>query len=335
MKNVSIIIVTKGRADLLDRLLKSLKESIQNNEIVIILNDDKQIDSSYNDLKTMYNQSEFKWIHREFKTPGLARNEGVKNSSCEWILFLDDDVATPLQFIEEGALELAKLDEEHLIMGGPDQNFNSSSVAEAALSLTLTSPMATAHTRFRHKKSPDTLLKGDETNLILCNLWVHRNVFTKFNIWFRESFFRNEENVFISEAQKKGIKAVYNPRLAVFHQRKTRLDLLGKALISSGKHRIKSLLIHREIKHFIFLIPAGWVIYLLGLKQFSQFTYGFFPLQLYIALTIFISLKITSKHPQLLPLVILYQIFINFFYGVGILWGLICFPFWSRRKNQL
>lgn len=335
MKNVSIIIVTKGRADLLGRLLKSLEGSIQNNEVVIILNDKNKIDPTYKELKSIYNSSEFKWIHREFKTPGLARNEGVKSSSYEWILFLDDDVAVSDQFIEDSALELDRLEDDHLIMGGPDQNFESSSVAEAALSLTLTSPMATAHTRFRHKKSPDTLLKGDETNLILCNLWVHRRVFTHFDIWFRESFFRNEENVFISEAQKKEIKAIYNPKLAVFHQRKTRLDLLGKALISSGKHRIKSLLIHREIKHLIFLIPAGWVLYLLGFSHFSKFSYGLFPLQLYIALTIFISLKVTNKNPQLLPVVILYQVFINFFYGLGILWGLICLPFWSSGKNKL
>lgn len=335
MENVSIIIVTKGRPELLEKLLLSLEKYLYENEIIILINDAGFIDQKYISLKTTFSSENIHWIHQQFKTPGLARNAGVTKSSHNWLLFLDDDVTLPSDFLSQGIEDLKSLEKDQVIMGGPDQDVENSNIFEKALSLTLTSPMATAHTRFRHKKSPDVILKGDETNLILCNLWVHRSVFEEHQIRFRESFFRNEENVFISDAQSKNLKAIYNPKLSVFHKRKTRFYQLGKALISSGRHRVKSLLIHFEPKHLIFMIPAVWVLYLSGFQFFNTLPYGALPLQLYIALTLFISLKITSKQPQLLGLVILYQVFINLFYGLGILFGLCSLPFWSLRKDKL
>lgn len=335
MENVSVVIVTHRRALLLERLLNSLMNQDDNLEIVIILNDNNPEQNEYRKLIQSSSYKSIRWINRKFKTPGLARNEGVKHTTREWILFLDDDVDLPEDFLKKGYQYLKEINNEHFIMGGPDQDFPQSTAAEQALSLTLMSPMATAHTRFRHKTDPDLLSRGDETNLILCNLWVHRSVFEKYDIKFRESFFRNEENVFITEGQNKGLSALYNPKLAVFHRRKTRLDQLGKALISSGKHRVKSFLLGFKLKSLVFFIPAIWVLYLFGLPIFSKIPYGLFPLQLYIALTIFINLKITSKQPQLLPLVIIYQVFINFFYGVGVLLGLTSLVFWSFRKSNL
>lgn len=335
MENVSVVIVTHKRAQHLGRLLNSLLSQDEKLEIIILLNDNNPNQEEYKNLIQSTSEKSVQWIHKNFKTPGLARNEGVKHTKREWILFLDDDVDLPEDFLKKGYQYLKEIDGKHLIMGGPDQDFPQSSAPEQALSLALMSPMATAHTRFRHKVDPNQLSKGDETNLILCNLWVHRSVFEKHNIKFRESFFRNEENVFITESQRIGLSSLYNPRLAVFHRRKTRLDQLGKALISSGKHRVKSFLMGFKIKSLVFLIPAFWVLYLLTLPYFSNFSFAFFPIQLYVALTIFINLKITSKQPQLLPLVIFYQVFINFFYGIGILLGLSSLIFWSLRKNNL
>lgn len=323
MKDVSIIIITQKRMTYLRQLLNQVLDQCKKGELIVVVNNDP---SDYHALKKDFPGI---WIEGSFKTPGLARNEGLKYATKEWILFLDDDTEIPSDFFNKSFYALEKLSNEVVTIGGPDSSPPSSSIFARALNLALASPMATAHTRLRHTSETQNVLNGDESNLILCNLWVRANFIKEKGITFNEHLFRNEENLFITNILTHGGQVEYHPQLFIYHHRKTRLDLLAKAVFSSGKHRIKSSLFSRQLFSPLFLVPAGFIIYLSLLPFFYDIRNGLIPLKIYFTLSLILSLKITQG--PLWPLVFFYQVFLNIWYGLGVIWGILLLPFWFWR----
>lgn len=329
MKDISIIIVTHNRIKQLELLLGQIKDQFTSSEVIVVINNDDP--ESYKSLKGKFAVN---WILGDFSTPGSARNLGIKNSTKDWILFLDDDVELPQDFSSKAESYYTQLKGEAVIFGGPDQNKADSSILNRALSLTLTSPMATAHTRLRHTLISQEIKPGDESNLILCNLWVKKSFLEKSSLLFNDHLFRNEENLFITEALSKNGNAWYVPELYVFHERKTGFFSLGRAVFSSGKHRVKSLIFSSKLFNPLFFVPAFFVLYLILIPFIRRIGYIYTPLEIYLTLSIFMSIKVSLGHRGMWPLVFFYQIFINVLYGLGTLWGLLSLPFWLIRIKR-
>lgn len=326
MKDVSVIIVTRKRQKLLERLLEQVTANAENCEVIVIINGDNQ------DYQALKKRFPIIWIEGTYKTPGLARNIGIEKASHQWLLFLDDDTELPSNFITNGLNLLSQEGENVVVLGGPDQTPPKANYFSKALNLALSSPMATAHTRLRHTTTVQNIQQGDESNLILCNLWVNSHFIKEHHIRFNENLFRNEENLFINEIMKHGGQVKYYPNLFIYHHRKTRLDQLFKAVFSSGKHRMKSALFSKNLFSPLFLIPSFFVLYLVGLPLLKELPHGFTPLKIYLTLSLFMSLKLG---PGLFwPMIFFYQIFINIGYGLGVLFGLFCLPFWSWRIRR-
>jgi len=90
MCKVSVIIPTYNRADTLHLAIKSvLNQTFQDFEIIIV--DDASKDNTQEIIRD-FNDKRIKYIYHELnKGEAAARNTGVKNSSGEYIAFLDDD----------------------------------------------------------------------------------------------------------------------------------------------------------------------------------------------------------------------------------------------------
>ncbi len=328
MKEISIIIVTHNRVEKLKRLLQSLQDQFPHAEKIVIINQDNS--EKYQALREVFS---IQWIEGSFKTPGCARNSGIERASGKWLLFLDDDVDIPKGFAETSESYLKTIDQTTVLFGGPDQPYPNQSIFSQALSLTLTSPLATAHTRLRHTQQTQEIRPGDESNLILCNLWVRKSLVDTHQIRFNEELFRNEENLFITESlsHHNDAKALYIPELYVYHERKTNPLSLGRAVFSSGKNRVKSWIFSKSLFNFLFLGPALFLIYLMVIPFLNGVPNTLVPLKIYLTLSLFMSLKVSLLHKRVWPLVFLYQVFLNFFYGLGVLWGLLNFPLWFIR----
>jgi GT2 family glycosyltransferase len=102
-KEINIIIPCCNRPHELNRLLLSLKQSIRKwNDCVvskIIICDDSNNDSVKNLLKNSH--SDLKWVKGPRKGPGSNRNIGLNETTttCEWIIFIDDDCYVNDDFI--------------------------------------------------------------------------------------------------------------------------------------------------------------------------------------------------------------------------------------------
>lgn len=95
MEKVSIIIPTYNSAAFIGESIESaLNQTYLNKEIIVI--DDGSTDNTRAVLEKYIKSGEIKYFYQENKGPGAARNLGIKNSSGEFVAFLDaDDVWHP------------------------------------------------------------------------------------------------------------------------------------------------------------------------------------------------------------------------------------------------
>ena len=90
MKKVSVIIPMHNAEKTIKRALDSLmNQSYANIEVVVVNNN--STDKSINIAKTYLNKLELKLLNEKNSGPSYARNNGIENSSGEYIMFLDAD----------------------------------------------------------------------------------------------------------------------------------------------------------------------------------------------------------------------------------------------------
>ena len=91
---ISIVCPTYNSKLFIERTLKSvISQTVKPSELII--SDDGSTDGTLDFIKKFFdsNQVEFEYkiIQNSHQGPGAARNSGIKNSTCEWIAFLDSD----------------------------------------------------------------------------------------------------------------------------------------------------------------------------------------------------------------------------------------------------
>lgn len=283
------------------------QKSVTELEVLVVLNGPDKASESY-----LREQNVNLTTLEKRLTPAGARNLASKKAKGKWLLFLDDDVTLPENYLLK-ALELLKNKIE--ILGGPDQTPPNADEFERALGLALSSPLATAHTHKRHHKG-EKIENGNEGKFILCHLWILREIFLQNS--FDERFFRNEENVLLHVLKEKAM--LYSPDLFVYHQRKAQFSKLAPAVFSSGRHRIRSFFLYPNSFRPLYLVPLLFFFYLISLV-FLTHTWVLFPLVVFFVLSLFFAFKRGGF--GLGPMVLSYQIFINLSYALGTLYGIV------------
>lgn len=307
----SIIIVTYERTDLLQKCISEIRNQEPTAPILVGINGSDTKSSQY-----LQNIPQVTCKSFPKMTPGDIRNKLIELVETPWICFLDDDVIPCDEYfkIAEDNIELKSLD----IFGGPDTSYPNETHLEAAISLALTSPLATAHSRKRHIVSNEFKSEATEQDLILCNLWMKTSIFHKEEHSFDSRFFRNEENVLLNKVLKRGKTTHYYGNLYVHHKRKSNLFQMILTVMKSANFRMKSFLIYPSSFQVIYLVPSVAFLYLIYLLLFPSLILSI-PLIIYLLTLIILSWQICSKEKRmnLFFQVVLIQGLINLSYGVG------------------
>lgn len=295
----SIIIVTFNRRNELESCLSSVhaQKSEQHFEIIVIYNGETSyVEKMKNNFPT----------HKSFfipaNTPAFARNIGISKATGEYLFFLDDDCVLPPDYFSK-----INFQEEWDVLGGPDRTPPNPSKLQNLIGLALSSPYCMGPTFRRHSSTLTYIDRdADETELILCNLWVKSEVFNKEHHKFEESLFRNEENFLLKELTLEKKIIYYDPNLYVYHLRKSTLDKLARAIVKSGECRTQNyfkLPLHSELIYFtpivfsllfifwifnpysfltIIFLSYTLVVYLYGVLLLKTFHLGFTGLHFFI-----------------------------------------------------
>ena len=114
MPRVSVIIPTYNRCNMLEQAIQSvLNQTFQDFELLIV--DDHSSDDTHKVVAAI-DDARIKYIrHESNKGAAAARNTGIRNASCAYIAFLDDDDEW---LPEKLGLQLALLESSPLEVGG-------------------------------------------------------------------------------------------------------------------------------------------------------------------------------------------------------------------------
>jgi glycosyltransferase involved in cell wall biosynthesis len=312
---LSICIVTGNRTALLEACLESLAAQVDPPSFELLVAADR--DSGVADV-----------VRRRFPAAGLAavtgarpgesRNVLIEQARGEVLLFLDDDVTFAPDLLRRFADQLSARPEA-TVFGGPNITPPKSTRFQYVQGAVLSSFVATGPIRRRY--GPHPAGEADERWFILCNLAVRRAAMRP----FARELVCAEENAVLDELSRSGAVMHYDPSLAVYHERRPTYGGFVRQMHKYGRGRGQ--LVRREPRsvRLPYLVPSGFVLYLLALPLLATRRRAFLgPLALYAASMATGSAWIarTLRRPATAPLAFALITTMHGAYGVGVLDGL-------------
>lgn len=323
MKDLSIIIITYRRKELLKKCLESiLKSDFKGNyELIVIVNGSdpkaiKLLQSFSGRIPSM------KFFPIPPTSKGEARNAALKKAQGEILYFIDDDVEIEKNNLERLIEKFAE-NNDYGIIGGPNLTPKESSFFQKSSGYIFSSIFGSANMRFRYTILPQEKLVDDKY-LILCNLAFRKKIFSEEKVDFDGDIACNEENLLLYKLKKKGYKILYSPDIVVYHQRRKSLWPMMEQFFIYGRGRAQMTKIHPLSLPWFTVLPSAFLIYIVSLLFFHNLFY-IGPLILYLFLDILFSLGISIKNKEIKAFPLLFILFplAHFSYGLGFIFGLI------------
>lgn len=269
-------------------------------------------------------------ILAEGKNPSFQRNEAVKQASGDIIYFLDDD-AQPNRKNLEIAENIFKEDEKIAVIGGPAVQTEFKNFWQKIFNGIFTCFFATGKSRARYKKTGKKRI-SDEKEVILCNLFVKKDIFLKSG-GFLQELYPNEENEFLNRLKKYGYKIIYEPEISVERAQRENLFQFIIQCFRYGKGRAEQIFYEFTKGDLINFIPAFFVVYLLSLLFINNRLF-FLPLVIYLILNIFYSFRQAYFIKNIFSFFVFFNCFflLHFLYGAGFIVGVIFKLFKLKKK---
>jgi len=213
-KKVSIIIAhdKKRGSEIVDRCVQSVKKSVM--------------------FCGLEGETEIIVTEEPGKTK--SRNDAVRNSKGEFLVFVDDDAVVTDGWLHELLKPLKNTSVG--AAGGPSVLMPNAPFREVIADRILTSSIATWKSSSRYLAKGETRIT-DESELHSCNLAVRKTVFDLVNGF--PDIVPCEENALLNNIQKLGVKLVYTNLAVVHHNRPPLFGSYARKMFYYGTGRGK------------------------------------------------------------------------------------------------
>jgi glycosyltransferase involved in cell wall biosynthesis len=320
---ISVIILTHHRLDLLRDCLRSLTNQKSHPfrlEILVLINGADVDSVQYLKEESLKNSVLNVSFNNKPKKVGDARNQLIQKASGDFICFIDDDIELPKDYFQKAATYLKQFPDIDGF-GGPDQTKDNASDFQEILGEVMKTFFAMGPTAKRHKSKQTKVQRGNEINLILCNLWIKRSIFKEGHS-FPASYIRNEENILLAQLDKAGKIFMYFEDLIVFHERKASLQKLIKTTYLSGVYRTIGFFDEKRTIRWYFFVPqiillTGAYFAIVDIIVFIYLIIAYLFLNLAHSFYIVLRLKRITKLYVAMTLYLVY----NFIYTTGMFVG--------------
>lgn len=220
---LSIIIVTRNRANMLRNCLNSLIRQTKIPDEVLVVDN-----NSSDDTKDVVNNFKKKFPIRHIFEPRvgipIARNTGIKNAKYDVIAFIDDDCAADENLIKE-IKRLSKIHPTNFVFQGTSLNpYKNNLFAETTKLLE----------DFCYFKSKKNYVRDLDSR----NVSLNKNSLKEMEHCFDTSFSRfncGEDTDLGFRLQLKGSKILYTPKMAVTHLYVTNITSFIKQQFNKGQ----------------------------------------------------------------------------------------------------
>ncbi|TAM61528.1 glycosyltransferase family 2 protein [bacterium] len=116
---LSVIIATKDRASFLEAALSSLEQQVLREPFEVIVVDNGSSDHTAAVIERFASVLDVRGVREERPNRGLARNRGIAQARGEIVVFCDDDVVLPLDWLAGHARAHAESDGAVCAVSGP------------------------------------------------------------------------------------------------------------------------------------------------------------------------------------------------------------------------
>jgi succinoglycan biosynthesis protein ExoA len=264
-------------------------------------------------------------VHADKKLPGAARNAVVPHARGSLLFFLDDDIVAPQTLLRRLA-DLAAEHPEVGVFGGPNLTPPGSTRFQVVQGAVLASAIATGPVRRRYGDHPAGM--ADERSFILCNLAVRREVMVPFD----DDLVCAEENAVLIELHRQNLSMLYDPGLAVYHERRAHYRGFARQMFKYGRGRGQVMTRDHDGIRPVFLLAPALLGYLIVSPLLALLTpWALIPLALY-ALAVLggaAFVAVARRHATDFPLAVLLIVSVHLCYGAGIFAGAI------RRRRRV
>jgi len=252
MIEVSVVIPTYNRKKLLQRVLKFLfEQNYPKDRYEIVVVDDGSNDGTDKMIESLSSPCRLVYFYQNRRGPHIARNSGIRNAQGEVIIFVDSDIFTPPNFIEEHMKFHRKFDD--VVVSGPTVRTDK-----------LTDVFSDIERRKRH----ELLFNHSGPSLITSNLSVRRKYLLKVG-GFDEEFegYGWHDWELGLRLKKLGLKVKRNVEAIVYHyQEKRKLSDLSSLCEKWRQRGINAVLYYK--KHPSLKVKLNIRIHTLLLSRF-------------------------------------------------------------------
>ena len=278
--------------------------------------------------KLDYLRENFEIIVEKGKNPSENRNNGIKRSKGDILIFLDDDATIDKDYLNK-IESFFKEHKEIDIVGGPQLTPKEDNFFARISGIVLTSNFGAFKVNRRYKQGK-IVLDVDETFLTSANLCIKKEVFNKIN-GFNASLYPGEDPELLSRAKRAELKLAYSPEMIVYHKRRPNFSSFCKQIFRYGFVRPKKNKISKETP-LVFTIPMFFAIYFMFIPLLTLInTLFFIPFFTYVFLAFIFSLYDSITNKTLIGFFILpfLYLFTHLSYGIGMLAG-----YFDKDKGQ-
>lgn len=257
---ISVCITTRDRHGPLDACLESLVNQIDAPSFELL-------------VCCQGNQADAEIVRRRFPDatvglvdnayPGGARNFLVDRARGELLLFLDDDVTFTNDLLSN-LIALADRNRETSVFGGPNLTPPGSTTFQSVQGAILGSIVATGPVRRRYGQHPGG--RADERFFTLCNMAVRRNAMVP----FPHGMSCAEENAVLATLASGKAPMLYDPNLAVYHERRPSYRQFARQMNKYGKGRGELIVRNPRSCRPAHLAPLGLLVWLLSLPLLAR-----------------------------------------------------------------
>jgi glycosyltransferase involved in cell wall biosynthesis len=225
--SISVIIPTYQREGiLLDTIADILKQDYPSFEVLVIDQTPIHEPETEAALEKFVNTNQIRWLRVNWASLPGARNYGVRQSTGDIILFIDDDVQIPEGYLKAHAQNYQERPEIGAVAG---RVFDRMKLADSEKLKTTDSPyeieelppeamdagIAWYYIDLVHTTKPQRVISTRG-----CNMSFRRGIFFKHRIWFDERFRGSavrEESDFCLRMRKTGYHIWYDPEAYLIH----------------------------------------------------------------------------------------------------------------------
>jgi succinoglycan biosynthesis protein ExoA len=214
--------------------------------------------------------------------PARQRNAALAHAMGAIIVFLDNDCEIAAGYWDELERDFAQAGVE--VIGGPARLRAEASSRERIFQALLSHPLVVGPLRARYAAF-GALRRSSQTELILCNLAVRREVFEKIGHLAVE-LYPNEENEWLDRAAAAGVGIWYDPQLQVRRPQRETWGAMARTLVRYGVGRTKQFQVSRgrfsvhQLAPLVLLVPVGAAV--LGGRGIALFGAGWLAVALLV-----------------------------------------------------